>query len=840
MKAIPNEVNIKSIVKSAKLEKSRRAMNSVAGVQLDPEVEQALDDLFPSSDALDQRNFDPVEFLNSQFPTEASLGQGRLDQLATSTKARIHTLEEAIRVSIRQSDADTTAASLKKAADTVAELTEKIASVKAKAADSEAMVQDICADVKQLDIAKTNLTATFTALKRLHMLRSAVDQLQQMAITRQYRQASHLIDAIDDLFQHFQEFRKSTQIAVLVQRAKDYRLMLEEHIIGDFRSEGVTGRHGATSADDDAVSSIDSEVADNLKCGCQVLDVLGEEQTLKLLEWVSSKHLEAYLAIFEPATGMASDTTASWALDNTERRFAWLRRTLQRFQTNFGGVFPLGWNVAGRICHEFCIITHQHLLRVLNESRDRGCLDTQVLVRVLQRTIAFEAELDRYYADPDNVIRSYQDDPDIFDDDGDPNSAAAIKHKYKEISARNSRDSRSAYDSRYKCPKLIFRGLISKSFAAYMSQYVSLEHSNISNLLAKINKEEDWTGQDPSVTRLTKSDSLFIYIKKSMERASRLDRKKVLFDIFQEYKLGVQGYCEQLLSKIPTSRDLGEHQVHMICQIINSAEYCAQTLPQLQESIVKTIDEVYADRVDLEDETDEFVALIGTYIHVLVEWLMFELGGALRTLPKLPWEHWETVGDTSSYVSDIKTIFKSRLSGLAQSISPTYHFHLCNSLVAAFIPEYISALPKCKRINGLGAQQLLLDAQDLENELKRLPKIGLESSQQRIPGSFAKFVKKEMGKAVVLLKTVAADPSSVLETFRNLSSNGNFADLTRIMDLKGMKKSDQQKVIDAYNKSVPLQQQGAPFLRDSGVTSSTTTGTTFIPKDFKLPWSSQK
>ena len=52
---------------------------------------------------------------------------------------------------------------------TTQELFKKILDIKNKARQSDVMVQDICADIKQLDVAKQHLTTTITALRRLQM-----------------------------------------------------------------------------------------------------------------------------------------------------------------------------------------------------------------------------------------------------------------------------------------------------------------------------------------------------------------------------------------------------------------------------------------------------------------------------------------------------------------------------------------------------------------------------------------------------------------------------------------------------------------------------------------------
>jgi len=50
------------------------------------------------------------------------------------------------------------------------ELTVKMKEIKGKAEQSEAMVHEICRDIKKLDFAKKHITATITALNRLAML----------------------------------------------------------------------------------------------------------------------------------------------------------------------------------------------------------------------------------------------------------------------------------------------------------------------------------------------------------------------------------------------------------------------------------------------------------------------------------------------------------------------------------------------------------------------------------------------------------------------------------------------------------------------------------------------
>ena len=58
----------------------------------------------------------------------------------------------------------------------IEELFGKIREVRRKAEASEVMVQEICRDIRKLDFAKTHLTHTITALRRLAMLVNAVGE----------------------------------------------------------------------------------------------------------------------------------------------------------------------------------------------------------------------------------------------------------------------------------------------------------------------------------------------------------------------------------------------------------------------------------------------------------------------------------------------------------------------------------------------------------------------------------------------------------------------------------------------------------------------------------------
>lgn len=159
-------------------------------------------------DPLDAAEFDPVEYLNHNFPTERSLD--RLDPFILNISVQIGELDEDISKTVQaQSEAGYQASrDVDEAKAAIRELFEKIRDMKAKAEQSEVMVQEICRDIKQLDFAKRHLQTTITALKRLHMLVTAVDQLQTVAKAKQYRESANLLDAVRQLLTHFESYAK--------------------------------------------------------------------------------------------------------------------------------------------------------------------------------------------------------------------------------------------------------------------------------------------------------------------------------------------------------------------------------------------------------------------------------------------------------------------------------------------------------------------------------------------------------------------------------------------------------------------------------------------------------
>lgn len=175
----------------------------IAPLTFSLQLESAIRDVIPSTDPLDAADFDATDHINKLFPTEESLSG--VEAYSVELHEQMATLDEEVLQTVRK---QTTAGSsarkdLEQGKQSVQELMIKVRDIKGKAEASETMVHEICRDIKSLDYAKRHLTQTITALKRLQMLVTAVEQLGVMAAERMYSEAANLLQAVNQLLVHF-------------------------------------------------------------------------------------------------------------------------------------------------------------------------------------------------------------------------------------------------------------------------------------------------------------------------------------------------------------------------------------------------------------------------------------------------------------------------------------------------------------------------------------------------------------------------------------------------------------------------------------------------------------
>lgn len=158
-----------------------------------------------SSDPLDDPHFSPTSYLNSLYPTSPSSSsfftdleshRSELSGLlySTSTNLRSWSLaREQTKSKVQQCQAE------------IEGLVGIIAVIRKEGEKSEQMVEEICRDIRLLDLGKKNITKTVTVIKRLYMMASGVEQLGGMVAKSQFRAAAKLLLALEEMFGDFLE-----------------------------------------------------------------------------------------------------------------------------------------------------------------------------------------------------------------------------------------------------------------------------------------------------------------------------------------------------------------------------------------------------------------------------------------------------------------------------------------------------------------------------------------------------------------------------------------------------------------------------------------------------------
>ncbi|KAJ6835965.1 vacuolar protein sorting-associated protein 53 A [Iris pallida] len=736
-----------------------------------------------------------LEYINQMFPTEASLSG--VEPLMQKIQSEIRRVDAGILAAVRQQSNSGTKAKedLAAATQAVQELMHKIHEIKTKAGQSEAMVQEICRDIKKLDFAKKHITTTITALHRLTMLVSAVEQLQVMASKRQYKEAAAQLEAVNQLCSHFEAYRDVPKITELREKFKNIKKVLKSHVFSDFSSLG-TGKE-----------TEESNLLQQLSDACLVVDALEPSVKEELVKNFCSKELTSYRQIFEGAE-LAK-------LDKTERRYGWIKRRLRTNEETWK-IFPPAWHVEYLLCIQFCKLTRTQIVDILNNLKEKP--DVATLLTALQRTLEFEEELAEKFSGGTTNSRNRELGSELEEtDDGENNNkiVSDIRKKYEKQFGRRG----GTEQEKEKHKELLvagagfnFRGIISSCFEAHLAVYVELEEKTLMENLEKLVQEETWEPEEGSQTNiLSSSFQVFLIIRRGLKRCSALTKNQTLFNLFEVFQRILKAYATKLYSRLPkggtgivaaaTGTDgqikTSDRDERMICYIVNTAEYCHKTSGELAENVSKIIDSQFVDKVDMSEVQDEFSVVITKALLTLVHGLETKFDAEMVAMTRVPWASLESVGDQSEYVNGINLILGSSIPVLGSLLSPTYFQFFLDKLAASLGPRFYLNIYKCKLISETGAQQMLLDTQAVKTILLEIPALG---KQTTVATSYSKLVSREMSKAEALLKVILSPVDSVGNTYRALLPEGTPLEFQRILDLKGLKKADQQAIMEDFNK----------------------------------------
>lgn len=560
----------------------------------------------------DDPEFDVIDCINKQFPTEQSLAT--IDEHIASVRERIRQHDEEISQAVRNQTIIERDGrdELYKATTIITELMQRINDMKCQAKKSEQTVNEITCDIKQLDNAKRNLTSAVTMLNNLHILVESVEKLKEIYNKNEYRQTASILAGIQDVMKQFAGYKHIPQISHLSNEIERLCDNISERINLDFKRVFEVPR---------AKNSISKEDIKLIAEACLVVSLLGHETREKLINWFLELQLTEYSALFKDSQLSMS------SLNGVDKRYSWLKKHLLEFEEKYGYLFPPPWQMSERMALEFCNKTRESLTRVMNSNPGEVKLDSFTFA--MTKTTAFESLL----------TKRFNDDTGSHSEDDSGNSNKVQR----------------------------FDGIISSCFEPYSHVFIRAQEAAIQKLLEQFIDEHQKamkasSKDQPSIV-FQSSNKLFQQYKNSLVQCVQLTNKTLLLDLHEVFKRYLREYAfkvlhihlkspsssstnplNKTLTDVPSGKmfsvatygaagllqsllrdDAGRNKIepNQVCSVILTADYCLETTQQLEKKLRERIDPSLVERIDLKPELDIFNELINGCIQLLIQHMEF-------------------------------------------------------------------------------------------------------------------------------------------------------------------------------------------------------------------------
>lgn len=718
-------------------------------------VEAAMVEVCPARDAMDAGDFDPVVYLNSRFPDEASLAA--LPAFLDEANERLRKTENALLKAVEQqaSNASSAENDLKGAKEAVAQLYMRVSDIKAQASDSEEMVKDLCQHIRELDIAKTNLTSSINTLRsvQLWML-----QLQVLSSSFEKRRFLQTRDALQEALKYSRLFEKMRDISK-VKELNDKQTQLCRQVEYYIRNT-VFGEMNLDAIDENLMAE-----------ACSVVDLMEDESKKKLRDRFIDKLLESYSLRFKRGTDEAK-------LERTERRYVYLRTLLERYDSVFQNVFPRHWCVMQELCVTFCLRTKQELDLALRESAND--IDVVVLTYVIQKTIDMERDLTQMMAWKEEF----------------PGRRELPVYKYNGMIL-------SAFKEHM--------GLLVQNEDKLMSEALAqpLTGSGESACVGWNSAEEEIRNG----TWLPIAEDIFVFIKESLKRALRIAQQDVLLEMAGVWRRHLIKLAQALTTLLP-SPAVTLLERRRACIVLNTADLCQTTSQDLGDEVCAR-SEAPPREVAFDQVKEAFTTLYSKAIQAVLQGVELTLAPMLveygngNFMVKKGTAAYDAnsdgAADESKLVRDITTTLHETVLSCATVIPASALRFLLDKMAALFIPEYGNTLYRLRRLPDEGISAMRVDAAALEKTFLQLPNY---NDPARFPATaltgYMKLVRKEFDQLNRALKVLQVDArtDAFIDVYYEvvLPEDRSIHNFVRLVELKGLRREDVRAWVATLSK----------------------------------------
>jgi hypothetical protein len=440
---------------------------------------------------------------------------------------------------------------------------------------------------------------------------------------------------------------------------------------------------------------------------CLVVDSLGPAIKRELLDDFIKKQLNEYEQLF----GQGKE---HYNLEAIERRWAWFKRLLKKIDTQFEKIFPLHWRIQLRLCLEFVERTKMHLILLLTEFENNDNGNVHVLLKSLDSALRFEREM----GDKFNILKELKESK------ARDEAKAKIKAEELENQKRLKKDDKLMYiptdhDAENSADETEsgFLGLahaaisggLSGVFDKFLSAYVAYERQQLEDLLVKMSKEEDTaddstdnggktTNNQTNLNVYTSSTTMFVFIKKSINRCITLTTGQSFLALTEEFQSCMHQYidilkarCPQEVSANPPIYRLPQNGEITLSYLINTGEYCAETVPSLEQLVKTKINPKLESKIDFNAECEAFMDLVAYCLKVLVYGMMDRLEPHFKIMQNTNWGMFSVVGEESAYLHSCNAILIDAIPNIRGALSSSYFQNFCTKLSTEFIQRLVGS-----------------------------------------------------------------------------------------------------------------------------------------------------
>ncbi|KAG5717946.1 Vacuolar protein sorting-associated protein 53 like protein [Termitomyces sp. T112] len=706
----------------------------------------------PSFDA----PFSPVPVLNDLFPNEESLAHlDFVNTRLTETQQQLQKEVDALQDELRRSQDPE---KMQLIQEMISDLLGQMSRIREKATESEAVVRNITRDIQVLDTAKKNLILSMTTLKRLQMLVNALTQLEDLVKEKKYGEVAETLAAVKQISATFKSYTGIPRISQVWKRIQE--------IQGDLRSL-IDADFDAFILQDTSKAVKPPQIAD----ACLAADVLGPDFRAHLIDRYVALELKEYRRIFR-------STDEAGQLDNLSRRFAWFRRMLQTHEIEQGRVFPVEWKVGWCLLAKFVDITRDDLTMLL--AKAGSSLTVKGLLENLQITIEFENSMVKKWATSFQVMLAAT------------TGAHAIPPKQ-----------------------------ISAAFEPHMSIFVDAQDKVLADMLAPHRKSKgrpppprpsldvsNGAEEETESLVLPSSTDLFYFYAQSLEQCAKLSTGQALLDLCTLHKKWLRIYAEDVLisslkrsSSQPQSRRSVDtrydvRELKHACKLINTADYCLSTASELEDKMREKINEEFKERVNFQAEREMFVSVISAAIVIQLRELETACDAAFATMARTTWTATNQVSGQSAYAGDLVSAAEQVIETVKPLVEQKkYLRNLFDKACSLILAKFTNAIVKSRPLKEIGAEQLLIDLQQVKSYLARMPGEALTTS------SYTRGLTKSTTRLEALLKVIVTpvDPAEgFILNYTLLIGDASFSNFQKILDLKGTPKAQQNALLDDF------------------------------------------